>query len=101
MCIIYSEFVNAVATLEQVQLKGDSLLQVQLIKVADLSCYGYLVDCIAVPVILVDIGLKLKNSKLSKEVQQILSIHNIVVGMQVLKIVNVINLLWKKKDTIK
>lgn len=69
---MHSEFVNAVSRLEPVQLKGDPLLQVQLIKVADLSCYVHLVDCIAVPIILVDIGIKLKTLKLqNKEVPQI------------------------------
>ena len=68
----FRSFDDAIAQLKPVQIKGDPLLQVQLVKVSPDSSYKFLVDFVNLQIMLVDLGIKLKSPQYQSQVYNLI-----------------------------
>ncbi|XP_019856423.1 PREDICTED: uncharacterized protein LOC109584956 [Amphimedon queenslandica] len=78
-----SDLINAITQLEPVQIEKDPLLQIQLVKMSSkVAHFSYLMKYVALQIILVDLGVKLKSKANVEEITEVIS------------------LLWQTKDNL-
>ena len=66
---LYSDFIDAITQFEPIQFEKDPLLQIQLVKASsELGHYSLLMKYVALQIILIDLGLKLKSKECHSQV---------------------------------
>ena len=69
LIFIYRDFIDAITQLEPVQIQNNPLLQIQLVKASsELGHYSVLIKVVALQIILVDLGVKLKSRECCSQV---------------------------------
>ncbi|XP_019858866.1 PREDICTED: uncharacterized protein LOC109587086 [Amphimedon queenslandica] len=72
-----SDFIDAITQLKPVQIKGDPLLQIQLVKVSsEIGHYIQLVNLVDIRIVLLDLGIKLRSPRYQsqKKVREITAV---------------------------